>query len=212
MEHSLNSTPLHVLAFDIGIKNLSFIELAFQSSDMQVSILQWGIIDISKDDKGNDINTKDYGCLATTLLTKLHSLFFGKHYTYIIVENQPVLQNPVMKSIQVAVHTYFLNAKLFYNTTMYSKLSFVNAANKLKPSYFVPKDIADMILGSQTVKGAYAKRKKASIAYAEYFLTKSNKCSNSDTWMKVFSSHKKKDDLSDALNMALHYISALQII
>ena len=46
---------------------------------------------------------------------------------HIIIENQPVLKNPTMKSIQIMLYSYFL----LKNKKMKS-IQLVNACNKLK--------------------------------------------------------------------------------
>ena len=50
---------------------------------------------------------------------------------YVLIENQPVLKNPTMKSIQMILYSYFLiSGVMNHNNGM--KIHFITASNKLK--------------------------------------------------------------------------------
>ena len=52
----------------------------------------------------------------------------------IIIENQPALKNPIMKSIQMIIFTYFnLRGKIDNNSI--DKILFLSASNKLKVKF-----------------------------------------------------------------------------
>jgi len=99
---------MRVVSFDIGIKNLAFCDVSMIESDTSDSISymihDWQVLDISIGDKKHDINK-----VIEVILTKLDALFSSKLglYDAILIENQPVLKNPVMKSIQMIIFTYF---------------------------------------------------------------------------------------------------------
>jgi len=124
---------MRVLSFDIGIKNLAFCDvsnvckLGEKSDDSDSSygpsnshshsnsgptidgpsmytFHDWQVLDISIPDKKHDING-----VVQVILEKLDTLFTDTIHNYdaILIENQPVLKNPVMKSIQMIIFTFF---------------------------------------------------------------------------------------------------------
>ena len=50
-------------------------------------------------------------------------------YDYVIIENQPVIKNPTMKTMQVVIYTFFQTMKVLYGVVDHVK--FVSAAAKL---------------------------------------------------------------------------------
>lgn len=100
----------------------------------------------------------------------------------ILIENQPVLTNPTIKSISMLLFSYFINK----NPNVY----FVNAITKLNYN----KEKTKTELSKSTNK--YKTRKELSIEYANEIL----KTVNIDhEFLNYYLNHKKKDDLADAL-------------
>ena len=111
----------------------------------------------------------------------------------IVIENQPVLKNPTMKSIQMILYSFFL-LKMVDNTVAHSyKINLFNAKNKLD-FYNGPEVKCDK-------KGEYAQRKFLSVEYTKYYLR------GIPEKLEWFNSHKKKDDLADCYLQALTYLS-----
>jgi hypothetical protein len=107
----------------------------------------------------------------------------------VIIENQPVLKNPTMKSIQMMVYSFFLLNQI-------SNVKLFNPSRKL--------DIYDGPEVECNLKNDYNKRKFLSIKYTEYLLRKSNQC---DKFLNLFENSSKKDDLSDCYLQCLTYIN-----
>jgi len=137
-------------------------------------------------------NKIDLEILGISLLKKLKEKDNFKECEYIILENQPVLKNPKMKSIQMILYTYFLMLKIEYNKIKTIKMFLPK--NKLK--------IYDGPKLEELSKNKYDNRKKQSIVITNYFLEKYN-----ENEMKLLlDNNNKKDDLCDSYLQGLCYI------
>jgi len=106
----------------------------------------------------------------------------------VIVENQPALKNPTMKSIQMMVYSYFLiKGKC-------SKLEMINARNKLKV-YNGPKISCD-------IQNKYKKNKFLAIEYCKEMIK-----NEEDKFIEQYTASKKKDDLADSYLQGIYYIN-----
>ena len=119
----------------------------------------------------------------------------------ILLENQPVLKNPTMKSMQMFLYSYYLIRHMEQQQGLGDKnLQCYTASKKLDLIKFFPQTEQtriDSILAS--VKSGYQKNKKMSILMVEYLLRGNTK------WLEFFNKHPKQDDLADSLLMTLHY-------
>jgi hypothetical protein len=131
----------------------------------------------------------------------------------ILLENQPVLKNPTMKSIQMFLYSYYLlrimdssrnnkesNKESNTDTMSAKKIQCYCASKKLDLIIFLPvleqKRINEFI---DTVNSGYQKNKKMAIMMVESILQ------NNSKWLSFFKGHPKQDDLADSLLMTLHY-------
>ena len=141
----------------------------------------------------------------------------------ILLENQPVLKNPTMKSMQMFLYSYYLIRIIDTNTTNSScatinnsntesilnnkKIQCYCASKKLDLIKFLSdteqKRIMDYI---DTVNSGYQKNKKMAIMMVESILK------NNDKWLAFFKGHPKKDDLADSLLMSLHYFEKTNLV
>ena len=141
----------------------------------------------------------------------------------ILLENQPVLKNPTMKSMQMFLYSYYLIRIIDTNTTNSScatinnsntesilnnkKIQCYCASKKLDLIKFLSdteqKRIMDYI---DTVNSGYQKNKKMAIMMVESILK------NNDKWLAFFKGHPKKDDLADSLLMSLHYFEKNNLV
>ena len=131
--------------------------------------------------------------LALILLTKLKEkgqsiLDIDK----VIIENQPVLKNPTMKSVQMILYTYFLDHGIMDNTCRMNDVVLFSARNKLK--------IYDGPEVECTLKNKYSRTKYLSVEYTKYFIN------DNTTWLPFFTNHSKKDDLADCYLQGLYYL------
>jgi hypothetical protein len=119
----------------------------------------------------------------------------------ILLENQPVLKNPTMKTMQMFLYSYYLMRHLdLYNGLGGKKLQCYTASKKLDLIKFLPVIEQQRIQNIlDKVKSGYQKNKKMSILIVEYLLKGNIK------WLDFFNKHPKQDDLADSLLMTLHF-------
>ena len=95
----------------------------------------------------------------------------------VVLENQPVIKNPIMKSIQMRVYSYYLIRGVTDGTVTDIQLYY--AKNKIEGK-------------------SYADRKKNAIRICKEKLT-------NPVWIKLYNDAKKKDDLADSYLQGLSY-------
>jgi hypothetical protein len=173
-----------ILSIDVGIKNLSYCLLETLSS--KITIKEWNNISVTNANCKKiklDILTE---CILTTL-----GAYFDDSLTVdvILIENQPMLKNGMMKTVSVIIYTYFNMLRLQYGNI--GEVRFISASNKLKCQTSI----------INTKKDNYKDRKLLSINIAREYIQKL--CPERYEW---FESQTKKDDCADSLNQGLYYI------
>ena len=122
----------------------------------------------------------------------------------IIIENQPALKNPKMKSVQLFIYTYFFCKMREGKYSELANVSFFNASKKLfkkeqhnsSQQPLIQENGEDSVQKPQEKLSdyqSYKKRKNDSIDIVKGFLL------NLGDWNEYFQSHPKKDDLADSL-------------
>ena len=119
----------------------------------------------------------------------------------ILLENQPVLKNPTMKSMQMFLYSYFLMRHMESRGGVGDKkLQCYTASKKLDLIKFFETSVQTTIQTTlDTVKSNYQKNKKQSIMMVEHMLK------NNKRWKEFFDKNPKQDDLADSFLMTLHY-------
>tara|TARA_Y100000389_G_scaffold48380_1_gene43636 strand:+ start:612 stop:1202 length:591 start_codon:yes stop_codon:yes gene_type:complete len=192
-----------ILSFDIGIKNLGYCILYKDltiNNEKNLIIHKWGVINILEDnEKCKDISLDEIG---TRMYKRLHDEFLQENITEVLLENQPVLKNPVMKSIQILIMGFFKYESIILGREI-KLIKLINASNKLKlGKKLIQFNESEDIL---KIKTKYNRNKKLAILYTNYFLEK-ELYSDYNKYNTLFNGHKKKDDLSDAFLQGLYYI------
>ena len=186
----------NILSFDIGIKNLAFclFQYDLESSYINFDIIEWDVINLILDgDKNLDHDT---------LFIQLNERFGDTKIDYVVVENQPAMKNPIMKTIQVMVYSYFKQMQLLHNKDILD-VKMCNASNKIR---YGKKIIPSTEIELKTPESnSYKRNKEAAIAYTLYLLNLNNKNDN----ISFFKTFKKKDDLADTLLQGLYFCSTL---
>lgn len=116
-----------------------------------------------------------------------------KDVTHVVIENQPSLKNPRMKSIAGTLMNYFLIRGIVdrdYKSLL--EVKFMSPSNKLKL------DPESNILIKSTDK-KYKMTKDLAVKYTR------NAIKNSESLTKHFESYQKKDDLADAFLQGLYW-------
>jgi hypothetical protein len=131
------------------------------------------------------------------LLIKIIKIFNEKYIQFLLVdivliELQPVLKGPKMKTISNHIYSYFLINGVTNSQLNMSNVYYINASNKLK----FCKEKIDLDISK------YKNRKKAAILNTIFVLDSLKQ----EKFTEFFNLSKKKDDLSDCLLQCLYYL------
>jgi len=122
---------MKLLSWDVGIYNLSYCILEKNDENKEIKIIDWNIVNLVDSEKMK----KDRNLLFENIPRKLHELPQLLNVDCVVIENQPSLKNPQMKSIQMILYSYFLilGKVIGNNTNIYiENIDFCSASNKLK--------------------------------------------------------------------------------
>jgi len=171
---------MKILSFDIGIKNLAYCCL-----DNNATVFLWDRVDIGVDHKNIQVLVGAMiDMIDDVLYSKLSKFDLENEHIIFLIENQPVLKNPVMKNLQIIIATY---ATLLGKKGVVGKVDvhFVSASSKIK--------LIEAETGTKIPAKSYSANKKASVDHTRTLVERSD-----NHYMKrVFAETKKKDDISD---------------
>lgn len=172
-----------IVSFDVGIKNMAYCILDKDTK----AIEDWNVVQLTE-------NIKDLDSISDSLINLLDEILDNtdSHELCVLIENQPAMKNPTMKSVQMVLYTYFILMRKKLGLQV--SVDFVSASRKLK---YMVQNYPDM---NRTEK-SYKANKANAVAYCKYYLHSKEDEKNLD----FFQRHKKKDDLSDALIQALSF-------
>tara|TARA_B100001094_G_C18155675_1_gene786298 strand:- start:965 stop:1645 length:681 start_codon:yes stop_codon:yes gene_type:complete len=120
-----------------------------------------------------------------------------ENISYVLIENQPALKNPTMKSIQMIIYTFFIMNGVMNEKSNIKEVHMINARNKLKV-YKGPKVECPY---EENKKNRYKINKYLAIKYCENMID--NDC---EEFKLKFNGSKKKDDLADCYLQGIYYI------
>ena len=178
-----------LLSFDVGIKNLAYC--VFKDNNVCV----WKVVDLGVQDNKNIqvLVNAVFDVLDDIVYSDMATANLATEDVVVLIENQPVMKNPVMKNLQIIIATYMTTLE---RTGVASKVSikYISASSKLK--------LIEKETGTKIGK-TYSANKKASIAHVKSLIEASG-----DVYMrKVFEETKKKDDISDVYLQARWWMS-----
>ena len=189
------------LSFDIGVKNLAYCLLEVNNSTeyRNIQIIRWGVIDLAR---GQKVKELDLMTIHSRMVEELNDCdSFDSNIDTVILENQPCLKNPSMKSVQM----------LLYSTLWLRKLD--NIFDIRTMALFSARNKLDVYDGSEIdmshLKSKYSRTKKLSIEYTKYMI---NESQQSNGMKEIFEVSKKKDDLADAYLQGLTFIKKKVIL
>ena len=191
---------MKVLSFDVGIVNLAYCIIESESTP---KLLHWEIIELAK--RGNTFSAHIASSgIAELYLTLINELDKRPHLLdtdIVLIEKQPSF-NPKMRIIAGCLQTYFyIRGVIDKPINKIQSVEFFSPKHKLK-CYTGPElDISSK--NGKIVKGKYAQTKKMGVAIAHSKLIEH---SESNEFVSLFESSKKKDDLSDCYLQALTYL------
>tara|TARA_B100000214_G_C23777926_1_gene539915 strand:+ start:47 stop:730 length:684 start_codon:yes stop_codon:yes gene_type:complete len=115
----------------------------------------------------------------------------------VLIENQPALKNPTMKSVQMILFSYFLINGVKDDTKPVENIEMINARNKLKAYKGEPIEC--------NIKDKYKKTKFLGIEYCKNMIQENKKIQ--EKYKDIFESSKKQDDLSDAYLQGIYWLT-----
>jgi hypothetical protein len=113
----------------------------------------------------------------------------------VIIENQPALKNPTMKSVQMIVYSYFLVKGITVDSPM-ETIELINARNKLK-AYTGPPISCE-------IKDKYKRTKFLGIQYCDKMIQENTQIR--EVYRELFHASRKKDDLADAYLQGMYWL------
>ena len=145
---------------------------------------------------------ENFDDISIKLIQELDQREFLQDADIILIENQPALKNPKMKSIQMLVYSYFLiRSKIDKNNL--TTISFLLANNKLKVKLDDLEKNNLILENNKKIKDKYKRRKELAKDYCLYYLENNI---TDKKWLDIYQSHKKKDDLADTFLMNVYKI------
>lgn len=115
----------------------------------------------------------------------------------VIIENQPALKNPTMKTVQMLLYSYFLINGYCQESSNIGNIEMINARNKLK-AYSGPEIHSPF---SKDKKNIYKTNKYLAVEYCKHMIT----CED-NSFQELFNTSRKKDDLSDSFLQGVYWI------
>jgi hypothetical protein len=127
---------MKILSWDVGIYNLSYCILERKTGESIIKIVDWDIVNLVD----NELMKKNRSLLFENIPRKLQERPQLLDVDLVVIENQPSLKNPQMKSIQMILYSYFLilgkivgcGEKGDKSIGYIDKIEFCSASNKLK--------------------------------------------------------------------------------
>ena len=114
----------------------------------------------------------------------------------VLIENQPALKNPTMKSVQMILFSYFLINGVSTDKSV-QNIEMINARNKLKAYKGPPIECK--------IKDKYKKTKFLGIEYCKKMIQENEKIK--EEYRNLFQDSKKQDDLSDAYLQGIYWLN-----
>ena len=222
---------MKILSWDVGIYNLSYCILEINEEKV-IKILGWDIVNLVD----NDNMKKNRNLLFENIPRKLHEIPELLNVDIVVIENQPSLKNPQMKSIQMILYSYFLIlGKVIGNgnnsSSYIENIDFCSASNKLKvydgPKIIlsekttrkkktpekVEETIKDIEIKDVEMKDVEMKeeKKRSSLKYADKKRLAIEHAKyflekQEPIYLEFFNNHKKKDDLADSFLQGIYYL------
>lgn len=206
-----------IISFDVGIVNLGMCVIALPNRttkrskkvseellQLQGEIYEWDIICLARE--GEKATKIQLTTLAKRLYEALDILWdkYKSVLTTVLIENQPSRLNGHMKSIQMLIYGYYLHKAHMHSHEL--DVCLINASKKLQSHTCACTHISNtqpdkiIPITTETAKAKrYSNNKHMAVLICEYYLRED------ENLLRKMKSHKKKDDLSDAMLQAISW-------
>lgn len=141
-----------------------------------------------------------------TLINKLNEIKSLLNVDEVLIENQPALKNPKMKSIAIMLFSYFVNKGIIEKDTTKSPITnvrMISPSNKLKVNEDKTLEVLKRARDTNNAREEYKLTKELAIKYTRILL---NNGDGDQHWINFLDQYKKKDDLCDAFLQGYHYL------
>ena len=115
----------------------------------------------------------------------------------VLIENQPALKNPTMKTVQMILYSFFLINGVTNIESPLNNIEMINARNKLKAYKGPPIECK--------YKDKYKRTKFLGIQYCKCMIEENQKIDQKYRYQ--FNESKKQDDLSDAYLQGIYWLT-----
>ena len=204
---------MRIISLDIGIRNLSVCVLSNENQENQEleQPLAWSLLPLLDDDVKVKQTSLDQ--LSQTLYQRLDELCLlalkdqdkdQDKKLVILLENQPCMKAPLMKTIQVMIFSYFQMLRHV------GQLDQLECSVHLVSAQIKTKAALHPFTLPETLLTAYKKRKWESVQYTKAYLNSPEFHFHSGR--SIFESQKKKDDLADAFLQACAWLKSQKIV
>ena len=147
---------------------------------------------------------EDLIIIGNKLIHELDKLFSNDIvYDNILLENQPSLKNPTMKSIQMIIYSYFLINGYSIEPKKVNHIQMISATQKNKYCNEYCKKNEE--IEKPNTKSPYNNSKKLAILVTQNILEKEK-----NEYLNFFNENKKKDDLADSYLQGIQYLLKLK--
>jgi Mitochondrial resolvase Ydc2 / RNA splicing MRS1 len=223
-----------VVSFDIGIKNLAYSIINFNCQERRNNEDKYDILKLIRLQEWHKIDLQsskyDLETISNNLLEVLDNIVYNQidldniiknNNVHIVIENQPALKSPTMKSIQIVIYTYFKTLCKYMSLPMTiklisakSKLKYIESFNEFAQYMNEEQNIFQELQQTSKMKRipkekqGYAKNKDDSVQFTKWLF---NTILDDETHKQELNNIKKKDDVCDSLLQGLFYINRLSL-
>jgi len=151
--------------------------------------------------KNKSVSSLDFDNTRLKLFEKLQEKKELLKADIILIENQPSMKNPTMKSIAAGLYDFYMIRGLL-DKVEYSNIKivkFMSPSNKLKLVDDGQTKQVVIYKAESNESKAYKLTKELSVKYAKELIN------DMPEWITFLNNQKKKDDLADALLQGLYY-------
>jgi hypothetical protein len=215
----LNQSSMKVLAWDVGLRTLSYCLLDgthnLDTGSVDMDIVDWGIIDVQDDDgddtvsartKSTTISVEEATRMMMTTLNRRAHLVDGVHA--VVIEQQPAgghnrNSNVRMKVMSHVIQSYYYARHLLLDSGP-PIVTFVSPASKLTEMKNDVQPEAEQAQSKYIQNKKYAVRKTGQLL--EVLVADGNSANVAASQVFLAGTKGKKDDLADAFLLGYYYV------